>query len=276
MGAMTMSRDKSTRTADRAMEVLERRSKRSGRRDLRSSMWDYDDEALGLMEIVLGENLREQLVAAREEFALLGKREMVRRAGITYPTLLDIENSHERRKVAGSEMTAITVGMLARMLSVYGLGLRLEVTTVAEMEEWLGDWDVEKWKRELEEKGGTTRLMVGDGKKVKRVRKEEMEERLTARKIEGMYDVHADIDEEGEEDGPVTPPAGADLEKLYKEAMKIEKSFSKKNRQPGMTQEEVEADERREVERKTGIRAEETPGGVNYISDNEEQFKAKR
>ena len=46
------------------------------------------------------------------------------------------------------------------MLAVYELGLKMEVVTVAEMEEWVEGWYFEVWKEGLESAGGSTRVEV--------------------------------------------------------------------------------------------------------------------
>ena len=127
---------------------------------LRDRLIDYDDEALTLLELVMGYILREQLIIGRREFAMLGKRETVKRIGLTTPSFNAIESEDEDDTVPGSTMMATTLRNVARMLAVYGLGLKMEVVTVAEMKEWVEGWDFEVWKEGLESAGGSTRVEV--------------------------------------------------------------------------------------------------------------------
>lgn len=127
---------------------------------LRDRLIDYDDEALTLLELVMGYILREQLIIGRREFAMLGKGETVKRIGLTTPSFNAIESEDEDDTVPGSTMMATTLRNVARMLAVYGLGLKMEVVTVAEMKEWVEGWDFEVWKEGLESAGGSTRVEV--------------------------------------------------------------------------------------------------------------------
>lgn len=234
--AETRSRDAKTRSAERAEEVLSFREKdrRGKQRDLRSSLFDHDDAAMDLLEVVLGDILREQLRAARNWLAELGKNEAVRRLGIAYPSLNDLERGYESRKVAGSEMCAVSVKTLAQMAAVYGLGLRVEFVTVGEMEEFVEGWDVEKWGKELVERGGSTRRKVeeeGD--------KEMEEERVAEEKTEGKTD---------------SKGMGKRLSKADIDMKKYKKRGKRYQWDPGITKEEIEEWEKR---KKLGLVEEE-------------------
>lgn len=128
---------------------------------LRDRLIDYDDQVLTLLELVMGYMLREQLMVSRQEFAMLGKGETVRRIGLTVPSFNAIESEDEDDTVPGSNgMVATTLRNIARMLAVYGLGLKMEVVTMEEMKEWVEGWDVDTWRQGLKDAGGSTRVEV--------------------------------------------------------------------------------------------------------------------
>lgn len=235
--AKTMSRDREAR--EMCGEVLEKRMEKGnkGERGLRTNIWDHDGEVLGLMEIAFGDVLREQLKGARE-IAGLGRVETANRTGAAYTDVVSMELGNGKL-VGGSTMMAATLRAIARMLSVYGLGVKLEVVTVKEMEEWLADWDGEKWKEGVVERGGTVRVEA-----------EELE---------------AGSEEAEEEDRQVRSERAR--EKRIKDKRGLKRV--KWRPDPGMTHEDIQAslEEGEEYSYKTAT-------GVQHISATEEWFVA--